>query len=138
MRESLILDGHFEVETSDGWKFRTHNLVVDGGKLLVVTLLTTEDSNPLETVKVGSGGNAASFDQTDLVSSLASKKISRTTIGATEIVWTASFGLTDAIGTLREVGIFGKDGTMFARSVLAEKEKDSTQLMRVRYRLRVR
>lgn len=129
--------GTFEIDI-DGEVSYTKNLVVDGGKKLILRLLTGE-TYPLETLKVGSSSTTESNFDTDLLSSLGSaKKIDNFILGGTELVCETSFGYNEAVGTIREVGIFAKDGTLFARKVVADRTKSDTQTMKVRYRVEIK
>lgn len=130
-----MIRGYFEIEI-DGTTEEFPNMVVDGGKRLLMRLLLGEYI-PLTYIKVGSGSTAVNINQTDLVSTIgSSKSIANYTMGQRDIVFETTYGYNEGNGTIREVGIFANDGTMYARRVVPDRTKTTSNTMKIRYKIR--
>lgn len=113
-------------------------MIVDSGKRTIMNQMTGINT-PLDSVKVGAGSTPETSNQTDLVSSLGSiKKIDSYTIGVSDIVFEVIYGYNEGNGTINEVGLFDSDGNIFSRSVVAAQTKDSTKLMKIRIRIKLK
>lgn len=136
MMDNVIIYGVIEIEI-DGESKIFHNSIPDSGKNLVLRLLTGENA-PIESVKVGSSSTVENHTDTDLGSAIGvAKTFEKFTSGISEVVWETVFGYNEGNGTIREVGLFASDGTLFARKVVPDQTKSSSQTMKVRYKVRV-
>lgn len=130
-----MIKGYFEIEI-DGVTEEYPNMVVDSGKKLLMRLLTGTYA-PLSYIKVGSSSTAVDTAQTDLLSSIGtSKTIDRYTMGQRDIVFETTYGYNEGNGTIREVGIFASDGTLYARRIVPDRTKTSSNTMKVRYKVK--
>jgi len=119
--------------------YHFENMITDLGRGVVLTSLQgSSDENPIYSVKLGTSSTAETVYDTDLGSVLAQRQFDNSILGVSSIVFYTTFNYNEGNGTIREVGIFTKDGTMFARKVPSEQPtKSSTQIMAVQYRLSV-
>lgn len=118
-----------------GGKSTTYkNLVVDGGKSTLLSLLRTPSNGQrIQYIKVGSSSTPTVNSQTDLLSEISIAEISKSVQDNSSVVFEAFFNYNEGNGNINEVGVFTADGTMFARSKVDTEEKASTETMMVKY-----
>lgn len=113
-------------------------MIVDSGKQTLMNLMTGTNT-PIDSVKVGASNLSETPNQVDLLSAIGSvRKIDSFTVGVSDIVFELIYGYNEGNGTINEVGLFDSDGNMFSRTVITSQVKDSTKLMKIRIRVKLK
>lgn len=117
-----------------------HNLVVDDGLESIVARLTGVDipaslKGTITYCAVGTGTDAVTAGDTKLQTEIERKQIAVRTPTGTTGSFRAFFNTSEAVGTLRELGLFGDDasgtadtGTLFARLAINKTKTDAQTL----------
>ena len=108
-------------------RFSFRNKVVDSGLGILASALT------IDYIAVGSGTTAPTAGDTTLETEIDRKSISSSSSSGTKKFVSAYFGLTDAVGTINEVGSFSggsltaDSGTLFSRVSIESNELPVTK-----------
>lgn len=100
-------------------KEQTHNLVVDAGLNLIRDAIQLGAISPMSRIGIGTSGTAVNASDTALLSEIA--KYTLLSITASNKALTCQYFLDENTAngqTIRELGLFTDDGTMYARVVL--------------------
>lgn len=100
-------------------KEETHNLVVDSGLNLLRDALRLGSISPLTKIGIGTSGTAVSSAQTALLAEISKHNLLSVT--SSDKTLTCQYFLDETTGngqTIREMGLFTTDNTMYARVVL--------------------
>lgn len=109
------------------------NLVVTAGLTYIASRMAAATAIAMTHMAVGTGATAAAAGNTTLGAESARVALASTTPGATNIVYSASFGAGIATGALTEAGIFNaaSAGTMLCRTTFAVINKAANDTMTV-------
>jgi hypothetical protein len=120
--------------------YKTHNLFVDAGLNSVMSRLAGTDipantKGVITYCAVGTGTNAPAAGNTQLQTEIERKQIAVRTPGTKSAQFRAYFNTSEAVGALKEIGLFGDDadgttnsGTLFARAAIDKTKTDSESL----------
>jgi hypothetical protein len=97
----------------------TNNIMVNG-KVLVAKFLSNQKPLAPTRMAVGTGTTAVDPSQLDLTSEIYSKDINSSLNEANVAVIDCVFGQGEAVGSLREAGLFTPGGLMVARALINE------------------
>lgn len=118
-------------------KFVKHNLITSVGFDFVSNCLgSTTRPKPISQIGVGASNIPPDIGDTAL-GALKSKKACTYShiVGTTSLVFQASFGAGEAIGTLVEAGIFTGDGILFDRVVYPAVNKESGDIYEMTFEI---
>lgn len=139
-KDPVTIKGQFkiiDIETGQVL-YENHNLIVNVGKERLAEVLISGTTQITE-IGVGSDNTPPSPTQTDLISPILWKSISeKLTVGSTAYFRT-TFGLSEANGTWREIGIRANTSTnrLIARQVITDFSKTTSNSVQVEWALTV-
>jgi hypothetical protein len=109
------------------------NLVVTSGLTYIVSRMASASATAMSHMAVGTGAVAAAAGNTALGTESARVALTSTTPGATNIVYSASFGAGVGTAALTEAGIFNASsaGTMLCRTTFAVINKAANDTMTI-------
>lgn len=116
------------------------NLVVNAGKDFIAQRIAG-NTRLISHIGVGSGTSAAVSGDTNLEIELERNNISTPSVSNTAITFVASFGDSNAVGTLSEAGLFNgrypENSTMICRTVFPGYAKTSSETIALSWTLTV-
>jgi hypothetical protein len=109
------------------------NLVVTSGLTYIASRMASAAATAMSHMAVGTGAVAAAAGNTALGTESARVALTSTTPGATNIVYSASFGAGVGTAALTEAGIFNASsaGTMLCRTTFAVINKAANDTMTI-------
>ena len=109
------------------------NLVVTAGLTYIASRMASATATAMSHMAVGTGAVAAAAGNTALGTETARVALGSTTPGATNIVYSASFGAGVGTGALTEAGVFNaaSAGTLLCRTVFSVINKAANDTMTI-------
>jgi hypothetical protein len=109
------------------------NLVVTAGLTYIASRMASATATAMSHMAVGTGAVAAAAGNTALGTETARVALGSTTPGATNIVYSASFGAGVGTGALTEAGVFNaaSAGNMLCRTVFSVINKAANDTMTI-------
>ena len=121
--DSIKVTGRLKVTLTDENGSTTHhyyNNVMTAGKVIIARFIANQKPEAPSEMAVGTDSTAVNPSQTELVSEVYRKQIMSRIIDGNKAIIDCVYGYGEAVGQLKEAGLFFPDGTMFARAIINE------------------
>lgn len=97
-----------------------YNNIMTAGKVIIARFIANQKPEAPSEMAVGTDATPVNPSQTELFSEVYRKQITSRIIDNNTAIIDCVFGYGEAVGQLREAGLFFPDGTMFARALINE------------------
>ena len=134
---ALTLTGRLSVSLNGKVVRDIDNLVVTTGKSYVASRMKDATATAMSHMAVGSGSTAAAVADTALGTELARIALTSTTVSANQVSYVATFAAGTGTGALTEAAILNASsgGTMLCRTVYAQVNKSSSDVMTITWQI---
>ena len=134
---ALTLTGRLSVSLNGKVVRDIDNLVVTTGKSYVASRMKDATATAMSHMAVGTGSTAAAAADTTLGSELARIALTSTTVSANQVSYVATFAAGTGTGALTEAAILNASsgGTMLCRTVYAQVNKSSSDVMTITWQI---
>jgi len=134
---ALTLTGRLSVSLNGKVVRDIDNLVVTTGKGYVASRMKDATATAMSHMAVGSGSTAAAVADTALGTELARIALTSTTVSANQVSYVATFAAGTGTGALTEAAILNASsgGTMLCRTVYAQVNKSSSDVMTITWQI---
>jgi len=120
MIEKLKLKGKVQIIENGKIVYEKDNLIVTGGKDLLLSRLVSNSDDYIDYIAVGSDDTAVLSGDSTLGTELDRNQVTTTSVTDNVLTIDATFSSLEAIGTWKEAGLFNasSSGTMFDRVII--------------------
>jgi len=134
---ALTLTGRLSVSLNGKVVRDIDNLVVTTGKSYVASRMKDATATAMSHMAVGTGSTAAAAADTTLGSELARIALTSATVSANQVSYVATFAAGTGTGALTEAAILNASsgGTMLCRTVYAQVNKSSSDVMTITWQI---